>query len=306
MINVTKQSGRISPPDFVRNDFSLLYPGSEVLEARDESTFFEIPFNISGDKAELALWLENVPYKFISACCDWIFLNYPEVRTVEFSNFPLFENDGKSEFIERTHWKVEMPPSSAELEARLSSKKRYNIKREKRLANEFFETEFTVVNFTSETVPDEVIEKYFDFKKKTYNIDYKMKPGEYLKSYHVTDIYVLYFGDTVGAIVCSCEQYENVYLENLTYDPEYAKYSLGAILYDEYLKKLIEKKKKSVYLGYGNYSYKALYGAVSQPVFFVTVYRSKCLFLKVIKIPALKSKIKRILKRILKKIRIKK
>ena len=66
--------------------------------------------------------------------------------------------------------------------------------------------------------------------------DYNMSPEMYLKNWHVTDIYYTLFGDIIAAIFMSCEQCNDVYLENITYDDGLSNYSPGQISYDFYLK----------------------------------------------------------------------
>lgn len=75
-------------------------------------------------------------------------------------------------------------------------------------------------------------------------------------------------------MILSCEQCPVVYIENLTYDTNYAKYSLGQILYDIYLKKLVEKGKKEIFLLGGDYDYKRRYHSVEETTYNDAVYRS--------------------------------
>ena len=196
-----------------------------------------------------------------------------------------------------------LPGTAEELDSRLSAKKRYNIKREKRLAREQI-ADYEIVSFPAAEVPLGIIKQYFVFKQSGYGIDYHMTPAEYLTKYHVSHVYTLRFIQTreIGAIVCSCEQGDNVYLENLTYNPELKKYSLGSILYDEYLKLLIQKKKRSLYLGYGQQVYKSLYGAEEHTTYTGKMYRSNIVYLQQEWLPNQKKRLIRKTKKILKKL----
>ena len=73
----------------------------------------------------------------------------------------------------------------------------------------------------------------------------------------------------------SCEQCPIVYIENLTYDLQYSKYSCGQILYDIYLTQLIIKGYKELYLAGGDLAYKKRYGSIEEAIFNGIVFRSK-------------------------------
>lgn len=70
-----------------------------------------------------------------------------------------------------------------------------------------------------------------------------MTAFQYINEYCVMDIYTLTGEQTLLSIVLSCEQGDYVYLENLTYDTTYGKYSPGSVLYGQFLGELIRKKK---------------------------------------------------------------
>lgn len=72
----------------------------------------------------------------------------------------------------------------------------------------------------------------------------------------------------------SCEQCSCVYVENLTYNEQYSKYSCGKALYDIFLARMIEKGKKEIFLGGGNLEYKKKYGSVEETVYHCVVFRN--------------------------------
>jgi len=237
-----------------------------------------IPLLIIGKEARLGLWLSPVQEEAAIEAVEYVFRTYRKIKVVRFQHYlkPL-RVPGRARDVQRqNHWSIMFPKTAEELIGRLGAKKRYNIKREKRIANDQLGS-YEIHEHCAETVPQEIVECYFAFKQKTHGIDYRMSPGEYLQRYHVSHLYVLRFPSSreIGAIICSCEQGCNVYLENLAYDPALEKYSLGAILYDEYLRILVRKGKRSLYLGHGHQVYKTHYGAKEDTTWSGSIFRTR-------------------------------
>ena len=292
--------------DFIYNRFDLIFPSESVLLAvRLDDKTYQIPVHFENNAAKFGLWLSPAPAEVICEAAKHVFQKHPPLKTISFEHYLQDISTVWKEqvAISRNHWNIMLPGTAEELDSRLSAKKRYNIKREKRLAREQI-GEYEIASFPAAEVPSEIIEQYFAFKQSGYGIDYNMTPAEYLTQYHVSHVYVLQFVLTgeIGAIVCSCEQGENVYLENLTYNPELKKYSLGAILYDEYLKLLIQKGKRSLYLGYGKQVYKSLYGAEEHITYSGKLYRSSFVYLKQEWLPNQKKRLIRKTKKLIKKL----
>lgn len=250
----------------------------------------------------MGLWLSELPKDLLLQLCRFLFQKYAKIKNICYQNYPqCLPRRNNCVNIERNHWKILLPDNPEELHQRLSSKKRYNIKREKRLASEQLGG-YSVLEYTPDSVPDSVINAYFDFKKNQFGTDYQTTPNGYLKQYHVSHIYVLQLTNAIGAIVMSCEQGSNVYLENLAYNPEFGKYSLGSILYDVFLERLVLKGKNAIYLGYGHHQYKALYGAIEETVYSGTVYRSRWIFIREILIPEYYKKLRSLIGKNLRRI----
>ena len=256
-------------PDFIYNRFDRWEVKTDQVnlwccEEEGKKIYFEIL--ISGRTAKLGIWLMPINEDLLKHILREIFRAYKEISVISFENgySPAF---GKN--IQKNHFRIELPGSVEELDKRLSKKGRYNIRREKRLlrdANDGYEIE-DIPALASEALV--VWEKYFEYKKVTHNTDYHMTILEYCSKYHVTDVYVLYVGEKkhIASIILSCEQCEIAYIENLTYDIELSEFSPGQILYDEYLKKLINKGFREIYLLGGEYSYKKRYGSIEEIVY---------------------------------------
>jgi len=224
--------------------------------------------HISESFAELGSWMT-----FISSCefeeiSHYIFSNYTNVDYVSF-----FNTISDKVFIPRNHYHIVLPSSYNDLIKRLSSKSRNTMNR-KRKKVELEYGNIYMIEYENEEIPDDVICAYFKMKEETHHIDYNMSSAEYIKKYHVSNVYILHFGEKVAAMILTCEQCPIVYLENLTYDMEFSKYSPGFMAYDMVLERLIEKGKSSIYLGGGDYGYKKMYNSIETIVTDGKIYRS--------------------------------
>lgn len=274
-------------PDFIYNRFDLWKDGTDGVEvdlwcyeAREEKFYFEV--RVQGQTAQLGIWLMPMDECAIQRIIKAVFSHYRCVKYIHYENGRCA---ARGHIVFRNHFRIELPESSELLEQRISAKGRYNIKREKRLLNAAF-GKYEISKFPTSPIyagkVKQTLEQYFKLKRITHGTDYSMTPNEYCEKYHVTDLYVLTVGETgrIAAIALSCEQCSIAYLDNITYDMELADYSPGQILYDEYLKQLINSAEKGgggirqVYLLGGSYAYKKRYGSIEEEVFHCTVYRN--------------------------------
>lgn len=267
----------------IYNRFDLRFEtGNSFFKISDGDAVFLLPYHVEGKEALLGLWLNPIPEACVRAVSDRLFSEY-SVQKIHFEYYTdIIEKNCK--YRQTNHWQVNLPSSSEELDGRLSRKKRYNLRREKNIAQKELGI-FQIREYETSQVPDEIINRYFEFKNASHQSEYRMTPAEYLKNYYVSNVYVLEFDDDTGAILLSCEQGDAVYLENLTYNPKYKRYSLGSILYDEYLKILIQKGKHQLYLGAGHQEYKSYYGAVEQTAYEGTIYHSSLRFFTDVTLP---------------------
>lgn len=270
------QDNNQKPFNFIYNRFDLWQNINQnqvqcwVYEEASKRVYFETM--LENKAIHIGLWLVEMSTEVFERICSFLFSEYKFVKKILFRNLicPV------KLATQHNHFNINLPNSTEELDKRLSSKGRYNIKREKRILTQDF-GKYEVVSFSAAN-PETVAfwELYFKFKQQTYQTNYNLTPEEYCKKYHVSNIYVLLLGEErrMAAIVLSCEQCSNIFVENLTFDPELAKYSPGQILYDEYLKALINKKVDSVFLGGGDYSYKKRYHSIEQEVYSGIVYKN--------------------------------
>ena len=221
---------------------------------------FYIPLKIKNHNGTLCVWRMQLSYQDVLRLVNFVFKKFQSIDKVSVMRVSADDGTYPTQYLSND-FVIELPDHCEEIDFRLSKKGRYNIKRERRIA----ETDFGSCHFIhcalggSDSIP--LTEKFFEWKKKTIGSDYAMSAEEYLKSWFVSDIYYLAFGKRIASIIMSCEQCECVYLENITYDPELSSYSPGQIAYDYYLKELIRKGKKKVFLSGGDYEYKRRYGS---------------------------------------------
>ena len=121
--------------------------------------------------------------------------------------------------------------------------------------------------YPAETVPSELMDRFFDWKRRRYPDSYRQCSAEeflFRDRRPVSHAYALRAGGEPTAVLFTAEQCEIAYLVNTAYDPETAKYSAGRLLYYELLRRLIQKQTPAIYLGTGKYDYKRSFGAVAQ------------------------------------------
>lgn len=255
-------------PDFIHNRFDLYDENAKILSCGD----YTVEVSVKGHVACIGGWLSDISPDAAFAVSSHVFASDKKIFKVRIEN--AYRSFGISE--KKNHFRIELPSSESELESRLSSKGRYNIRREKRLLEQAF-GEVVVREYTCKDVPDAVFSAYFKYKKSTHGTDYHLQKDEYVKKYHVSNIYVLSAGETIMAVVLSCEQCPVVYIENLTYNTEYAQFSPGQILYHEYLIALVRKGFREIFLECGDHDYKKRYGSIEETVYDNVIMRNGAL-----------------------------
>lgn len=261
-------------PDFIYNRADIFCNDYIVLNIKNSTNNYMLEVRLIGNHAELGIWMMKVTGEEFDEISQFIFTRYKEIEYLSF-----YYAISDRVYIKGSHFHVVLPESYDELEMRISSKGRYNMRRMKKMALTNYGSIF-LKEFESENLPSDIISTYFELKKKTHKVSYMMTSNEYLVRYHVSNAYVLYFGYLIAAIIFTCEQCSVVYLENLTYDKAFSMYSPGMMAYDMLLEKLIQKGKVAVFLGGGDYDYKKKYDSVETSVTEGKIYRSWLIELK--------------------------
>lgn len=230
---------------------------------------YEIFYTIEKYKAAISVWMRSLPGTVLESLVDYIFKTNKFVIKIDI-NYSM--TNCYNELNLDNQWIVFLPDKSEEIFDRLNKKSRSNVNRKKRLLSESL-GELTYEEYT-EKIPDEIINQYFRWKAITHGTDYRLTSEEYIRKYHVTGGLALRAGDKVVAVLFYCRSGDTVYLENLSYDSEFGKYSPGFILYEYFLERMTIVGQRTVFLGNGNQSYKTRFGAVEHMVYSGSVYRN--------------------------------
>lgn len=259
-------------PNFIYNRFDLFRTAGEfeavkLSQGKEEKI---VEYQVTGDKAELGLWLVDITEDELEQLLLYIRNNHPEVATVIFKNAVL--PYGKA--LKHNHFRIVFPETVEEMERCVSSKSRAKMRKKLAHAEEIYGP-MRVVEYDRSNLPDEIVDTFFRFKLEIRGRQYNMTAKQYLDRYHVSHCYVLMLGDTVGAIRFSCEQCPIVYGENFTYNPEMKDYSLGRYIFFHHLIRMVEKKHSQLFFAGGNYEYKTHYGSIEETLYDCTVKLSE-------------------------------
>lgn len=246
--------------------------GYKYLTVKYNRNYYKIIYQLNLYKACLNVWLRSIPVQVLEAAVIYIFkqnINLLKID-VEYSSTNI-----KNELKQDNNWVIKLPSDSAEIINRLSKKSRYNFKREQRLLAET-SGELSYEKYGT-NIPEHILDIYFKWKKEDFGTNYNMSGTDYIKHYHVNGGMVLKAGDKIAAMLFYCINEESVYLENISYEKEFSKYSPGIILYEYFLEEMIRENCKYVFLGNGCQSYKSRFNSVEYLVFSGTIYRNNLL-----------------------------
>lgn len=272
-VKITRDVKSISP-NFIYNRADLYCKNYIVLNVQYSTNNYMFEVRLIGNHAELGIWMMKVTGKEFDEISKYIFTNYKEIEYLSF-----YYAISDRIYVAEKHYHVYLPETYEELKARVSSKSRNTMSRKMKKAEAEYGT-VTMAEYQNEGVTEEIVSAYFEMKQKTHHVRYNLTWKEYLDRYHVSNIYILFFGEKIAAMILTCEQCPITYLENLTYDMELSKYSPGMMAYEMVMERLILKGKTVFYLGGGDYDYKKKYGSVETAVTEGKIYRSWFIELK--------------------------
>lgn len=234
--------------------------------------YYNVKYSVRGYKAVLHAWLRPLPAAVMDQAVRHILQSKKKVQKIEVDYASA--NTSCGDMTPDNNWVIFLPDTTEELLGRLNKKGRYNLQREKRLLAENYKGDLVITKYDSE-LPENIIQQHFRWKEKTHGTQYHMTAHEYLKRYHVNGGMSLAVGGQVISVLFYCINAETVYLENLSYDTEFGKYSPGFILYELFLEEMINRKVKVIFLGNGKQSYKQRFGSMEYQVFTGSVYRNR-------------------------------
>jgi hypothetical protein len=231
---------------------------------------YQIEYVLRGIKAELCVWLRDIPASVLNFAAEIIFKREKVLKIV--INYSTV-NIGDALDIDN-NWVVFLPEKADDLFLRLSKKSRYNFKREMRLLEEQ-SGNLVIESYESLEIPEVFFKTYFDWKKESHGTEYGLTGSEYVEKYHITHSMALYAGENLVAILFYCKEQDCVYLENISYDTNFSKCSPGIILYENFLEKMTQEGLKVVFLGNGDQPYKTRFGSIEYCTYSGALYRNK-------------------------------
>ena len=254
-------------PDFIYNRFDLFCDNFIVLMAEWGQENHIIEARLFDNYAELGIWKMHISNELLKEISDFLFHKYAHIGYVKF-----FFCDTIGNYKEVKHFFIDFPDSAEEFLQRRSSKSRHRLNKQRHQAEREIGP-ITYQEFKKENCPDDIIKYYNIWKKRTHNIG-EIEAQSYFQKFHVSDIYVLYLGNNIAAMMFSCEQCPIAYLENFSFDIQYSRYSPGQQIYEYVMTRLIDKKFKRVFLAGGDYDYKRYYGSIEEKLYDGVIFRN--------------------------------
>ena len=255
--------------NLIYNRFDLIYiQNVEELVYEYNGEFYYVQLYIKNEKALINIWGKLFPQELFDLIIKDIFSGHPDLLCIEVTRA---YNNYYGMLHEAEDILLCLPESFEELFDRIKTKHRYNFRRSKKLLEEKLGA-ITVEKYSGNEIVNELVDCFFEWKKHTYGTEYQLEGMEYLKKYNVTDCIYIKAGRTPVSILFYCKVEDTVYLENLSFNNVYEKYSPGFLGYVILLKELIHEKCKILFLGGGNYSYKRYFGTVVNRAYSGIIY----------------------------------
>ncbi len=259
-------------PNFISNRFDLLYDDYELYDLGTGV----VPVKIDGKVAKLGMTLQIYSDETLHKFYNLLFAKHPSLETIiikhSLSSYGITSKN--NQFYHYPYWHIELPVSVEDFSNKLSARVRYNTKWYPKKISEDI-GDLKISRISAQDTTESMGKQFFAWKKESHNCDYNMSTKEYLKTYGVTETYLMYIGSDLLAIGFICTTGENVYFEQFAYSQEakYKKYSLGMVLYYHIICDLIRLKKKNFYLSGGYLDYKKRYNGVCQYTYSGTISR---------------------------------
>lgn len=248
-------------PDFIYNRFDLFCENYIVIKAEQGKEKHIIEARIFDNYAELGIWKMTISSTLIKELSAFLFQKFPNI---EYTKFFFCKTDGAYKLVK--HFSIDLPDSKEIFLQRKSSKSRHRLDNQRRQAERDCGN-ITYHEYKCSDCPKNIIQLYNIWKEKSHHIGIIENAESFFFRFHISNISTLSFGDNIVAILFSCEQCSVAYLDNLSFDIQFAKYSPGQQIYEFFLTRLIEKKIKKVFLGGGDYEYKRKYHSIEEKLY---------------------------------------
>lgn len=261
----------IKENSFVFNRYDIIHGKDyKVYRIEEQGIQYNVPFYSEGRHGEIGVWK--------TALSEWAF-NLLIIKIFE-ENKNIYDlkirysiNQFNTCLTMTNHLYIDLQESDSYILNRTKKKTRYNLHRSELHLSELV-GELNFEEYIPETVPQSTMINYFKWKQASHGTDYGLTTDEFISKYHISHIYALQSHDRQDiAVLFTCEQCPDVYLENLSYDSKYAKFSPGMILYAHTLQTLFDKGKKNIYLGNGDQPYKLHFNSINEVAYSGRIYR---------------------------------
>jgi len=181
-------------PNFIYNRIDLFDDSYIILHIKNNKYEYYIEILLKKNHAELGAWLMHISKADFKDISSYIFSHYPQIEYISFYNVI-----SDTEFTETNFFYLDLPFTYTEIEWRLSSKNRQRFRRNKRdTAEKFGEMKFVEYN---DNIPNEIVKEFFKLKKGILGFDFHMSFQEYINKYHVSNAYVLSFGENIVSVL---------------------------------------------------------------------------------------------------------
>lgn len=150
-------------------------------------------------------------------------------------------------------WILSLPATEEAYKKSLSKKIRHNINwYQKKIQKDY--GGFSITHRTASETDDATMWLFDKWKheKHTANTYSNLESWNFLISNNVTDVYSLIIADNPTALVSVSITEDSAYLQNLSYNPEFANYSPRIVLlYSSVISDLIQNNLTTLYMGLG-------------------------------------------------------
>lgn len=256
--------------DFAYNRLDIKYGDNyKLLCIENDDEVLYVPYHEENNRAFLGISMSPISTSCFKLLKQWFWENEPNIRYLDM----LFLNAYDKQLQAKNNFIIYFDDKNEDIINRLSKKAKYNYKREKRILQDKIGTLY-FQRYDRKDITRELVETYFKMKNKTHNRNYGLDWEEYLNMYFVTNAYVLRDLNCIIGILFSCEKTEIVYLENFSYALNYKQYSIGKIMYYEFLCELCRNGKKVLYLLGGDYEYKKHFNSENHICFSGTISKN--------------------------------
>lgn len=259
----------MSSKNLIYNRLDLIYEDSDYLDIDENDNTGRVYYHIENGIANINVWARCISCETFYIVIDKIFM-IDDVYSINVQG----SYNNYHDYLEQINdMVIVLPEKQEELICRLSTKTLGSIKRkEKKILERCKELRF--VRYEG-NIPNNLVDRFFGWKNETHGTDYGMTASEYLFNYHVTDAVEMKVDDKSVAVVFINVLEDTAYLENLSYDLEWGKYSPGFLTYIDILKWLVERRVKYFFLGKEGPDYKRHFDAIIHEAFWGYIYNKR-------------------------------